>query len=272
MTVQFDKREVWSAKAPTSSTTPWKQGTPKGLVVHWVGGGAMNLHTKPHTACLAAVRSIESYEMSRGYISIAYNLLACPHGILIEGRGLSCEGAANGGGVNNLYASICLLMGQGDPFLDEYKPAVAAARDLFGGSLLSHRQVNATQCPGDAVADWVFAQAPQPVQMPVAVMPQKPNPSPGGNLVNVYLALHRLGITIDVGPMVWPTSVGKPVSDVQFALVGGFGQKIKIDGINGPATVEAIKNAQRWGKLKADGIVGQKTRNLFSSVLKVKYP
>ena len=271
MTVQFDKREAWSAKAPTSSTTPWKEGTPKGLVVHWVGGGAMNLHTKPHTACLAAVRGIESYEMSRGYISIAYNLLACPHGILIEGRGLSCEGAANGGGVNGLYASICLLMGQGDPFLDEYKPAIVEARNLFGGSLLSHRQVNATQCPSDAVADWVFAQAPQPIQMPVAVMPQKPNPSAGGNLVNVYVALNRLATTILTGPVVFPTQ-NTGIRDIQFALVGGFGQKIKIDGINGPATVEAIKNAQRFGKLKADGIVGSKTRKVLSSVLKVKYP
>lgn len=271
MTVQIDSRQTWNARPPKSAVTPWKAGNPKGLVVHWVGGGAMNLHTQPHSSCLAAVRGIQSYEMSKNYIDVAYNYFACPHQVLIEGRGRDCEGAANGGGVNGLYASICLLMGQGDPFVEEYKPAILEAANIFGGSLLSHRQVNATQCPGDAVAAWVFTQTPKPVQIPVAVVAQKPNPSPGGDLAALYVALHNLGTTILTGPVVWPQQ-NTGVRDIQLALVGGFGQQIKVDGLHGPATVEAIKNAQRFGGLKPDGIVGSLTRQVLSKVLKAKYP
>lgn len=158
MAIQYDTRSAWGAQPPKGPNALWRTGNPKGLVIHWVGGGTMNLDNKPHSACLSAVRSIQANEMAKEYNDIAYNLLACPHGVLIEGRGTAVAGAANGGtsGANANYASLCLLLGKGDIFNVKYQPVIAEARRIFGGNLLAHRQVNFTQCPGIEITEWVI--------------------------------------------------------------------------------------------------------------------
>ena len=138
----MEARSVWNPEPAKNPPWRWSAGNPQGLVVHWVGGGAMRLDQQPHDACHAAVRSIQRYVMHSApdnYSDIAYNTLACPHGILIEGRGLGVQGAANGGGTNGTYASVCVLGGQGDIFTSGHKQAIEEAWKYAPGRLLAHR-------------------------------------------------------------------------------------------------------------------------------------
>ena len=155
----MEARSVWNPEPAKNPPWRWSAGNPQGLVVHWVGGGAMRLDQQPHDACHAAVRSIQRYEMHSApdnYSDIAYNTLACPHGILIEGRGLGVQGAANGGGTNGTYASVCVLGGQGDIFTSGHKQAIEEAWKYAPGRLLA-------QLP--AVVDRLLALATADVKL-----------------------------------------------------------------------------------------------------------
>ena len=268
----MESRESWGAAAPKDAPEPWAPGGARGLVVHWVGGGAMGLHAKDHSACQAAMRGIQSYEMNHGYSDIAYNLAACPHGKIMEARGVGVRGAANGGGVNGTYGSLCLLVGVGDPISPTFEHSIRSVqREFFPGSLLAHRQVNATSCPGDEITALVGRiRDTNIVVQPISTLTDT-HPQVGG-LAGLYVALSALSKTIGSGPVLKQGSTGQAVKDVQLALVGGFGQKIAVDGSFGPKTTEAVKNAQRYFKIAADGIVGPQTRRVLAAVLATRFP
>ncbi|CAB4176035.1 Peptidoglycan binding-like [uncultured Caudovirales phage] len=272
----MESRSSWNPAIQKGPFTPWGRGEPQTLVVHWVGGGAMGLESQPHSSCRTAVRSIEHYEMnvsSEGYISLAYNVMACPHGILIEGRGLGVQGAANGGGRNSTAASVCVLAGKGDVITSGHYEAIQEARKYFPGRLLPHRAVNNTQCPGDEITAWVEAHAdPVGAILEPLVPSQTPSPSPGGNLVAVYGALHRLGSTIKSGRTLKLGDSGTDVADLQFFLLAACAQKISVDGKFGSATRNAVINFQKFFHLTPDGIFGPASRRAASHILSVKFP
>lgn len=269
----MESRESWGAAAPKNAPEPWAPGGARGLVVHWVGSGAMGLHAKDHSACQAAMRGIQNYEQNHGYSDIAYNLAACPHGKIMEGRGVSVRGAANGGGTNGTYGSLCLLVGVGDPISPTFEHSIRSVqREFFPGSLLAHRQVNSTACPGDEITALVASIRNSNVTVqPIVTLQDAPNHEAGG-LAGLYVALHNLSKTIGSGPILKQGATGQAVKDVQLALVGGFGQKITVDGAFGPKTTEAVKNAQRYFKIAADGIVGPQTRRVLAAVLATRFP
>jgi len=105
-----------------------------------------------------------------------------------------------------------------------------------------------------------------------ATAPPKPAPVVGGVLVDLYNYAKNLSKTFVTGPMLKEGATGVAVRDLQFALVAGFGQQIKVDSSFGPATTTAVKNVQRYFHLPIDGIVGPQTRNVIAYVLKVKFP
>ena len=272
----MESRSSWGAGAPSEAPVRWAAGMPQGLVVHWVGGGAMRLDQKPHADCRTAVRSIDAYERSHGYAQVAYNTLACPHGILIEGRGLGVQGAANGGGKNGTYASVCVLGGIGDAFTDGHKKAIEEAYKYFPGRLLPHREVNSTSCPGDEITAWVHARAAGTGTVVEPRPPaQNPSPSPGGDLVNLYHALHSLAGRIAFGRTLRvtnPIMTGTDVAECQLFLVGACGQKIAVDGAYGPQTAAAVVNFQKFFHLTPDGIFGPQSRLTAAKVLAVRFP
>ena len=82
-------------------------------------------------------------------------------------------GAANGPKTNRVYGSVCALIGKGDVIPKPLLDAISAVRaEVYPGDFLAHRDVNATDCPGEALTTWVHS--PQP---PAPPTPAPPPPS-----------------------------------------------------------------------------------------------
>lgn len=143
-------RSEWQARIPKEGNEI--SPSPKGVAIHWEGPplGALT-----HTQCFSKVRAIQAFHMDdRGWSDIAYNFLPCPHGFVFEGRGLRVGSAANGDRQANYdYYAICALCGQGDPQPPELyqaiRDAVALCRTRCGNTILGHRDLFQTACPGD---------------------------------------------------------------------------------------------------------------------------
>ena len=107
----------------------------------------------------------------RGTVYFTGNsFMACPHGYVIEGRGLYRAQAAQPGG-NTSHYSCTLATGPKDPITPEQINAVRALRQWLmepdtsiSGSVSGHRDFISTSCPGDKayklVQDGTFAKAP----------------------------------------------------------------------------------------------------------------
>ncbi|MBR8740595.1 N-acetylmuramoyl-L-alanine amidase [Nocardiopsis sp. MG754419] len=107
----------------------------------------------------------------RGTVYFTGNsFMACPHGYVLEGRGLYRAQAAQPGG-NTSHYSCTLATGPSDPITPEQINAVRALRQWLmepdtsiAGTVVGHRDFIATSCPGDKayalVRNGGFAQAP----------------------------------------------------------------------------------------------------------------
>lgn len=102
--------------------------------------------------------------------------------------------------------------------------------------------------------------------------PPPPAPAPDAPLSQLYKAAHELSLTFTNGPILVKGTHGQDVRRLQFALIAGAAQQIKVDGDFGPATETAVKNVQRFFHIKVDGIVGPQTRSVLAHVLAVRYP
>lgn len=107
----------------------------------------------------------------RGTVYFTGNsFMACPHGYVLEGRGLYRTQAAQPGG-NSSHYSCTLATGPSDPITPEQINAVRQLRQWLmepdtsiSGKVLGHRDFISTSCPGDKayalVKDGTFAKAP----------------------------------------------------------------------------------------------------------------
>ncbi|MEU3017334.1 MULTISPECIES: N-acetylmuramoyl-L-alanine amidase [unclassified Nocardiopsis] len=107
----------------------------------------------------------------RGTVYFTGNsFMACPHGYVIEGRGLYRTQAAQPGG-NSSHYSCTLATGPTDTITPEQINAVRVLRQWLmepdtsiSGKVLGHRDFISTSCPGDRayamVKDGTFAKAP----------------------------------------------------------------------------------------------------------------
>jgi hypothetical protein len=126
-------------------------------------------------------------------------------------------------------------------------------------------------CPGPAMVgqrDEILRRAAVILNQPAPT----PAPAPGGQWAALYKAAHDLGLRFASGPLLKRGATGQAVRDLQFALIAGAGQHLKVDGSFGPATEGAVRNVQSFFHLAVDGIVGAQTRGVIAAVLKVKYP
>ena len=189
-----DTREDWGAAAPNGTVYTVPLSDKDQFLTHWDGGSALGLGAKDHSACLARVKAIQSFHMgaSRGWTDIGYNTLTCPHGRLIEGRGVLAVGAQCPG-YNRSGVGSQLMVGGSDPL-----PHVMLNRqrkfydDLVGlrkevTRKMGHRDGYGTDCPGDDAYDWVLHGMPylgdgQPVPLPIPI-PSSPAPKPSKKLV-----------------------------------------------------------------------------------------
>jgi hypothetical protein len=139
----------------------------QGLVIHY-NGANQGLAGKSHSACQTYWKNTRRFHMgaSRGWADIGYSFGACPHGIVLEGRGLGRTQAAQPGG-NSTWYSVTLMGGPGEDPTPEQINAVRQLRAYLmsqgvGGAVRGHRDFISTSCPGDRayklVRDGVFAR------------------------------------------------------------------------------------------------------------------
>ncbi|TXS43335.1 N-acetylmuramoyl-L-alanine amidase [Streptomyces sp. uw30] len=245
----------WPASAaPTQTST-------KGVKVHYEGTTVSAELLDDHDLCIAEWKSIRKSHLANeqeNYSDIAYNYGACPHGYLLEGRGLGKRTGANGNQELNRahYAIVGLVGDKGltkptDAMLDAIRDGIELLRRHGAGKeIKGHRDGFATACPGKHLYAWVEKGAPRPGG-------STPDPAPGP-VVDVSkvvaAALHD------------PAKAGTPVSyagvkTVEKALVAeGLLESKFADGHFGTTTVKAYAAWQRRCGFTGDdanGIPGQ---------------
>ena len=156
--------------APTQTTT-------KGTKVHYEGTPVSRTLLTDHAACITEWKAIRASHLANtveGYSDIAYNYGACPHGYLLEGRGIGKRTGANGNQTLNIahYAIVGLVGSSGltEP-TDGMLTAIRDGIDLLrrngaGPEVKGHRDGYATACPGEPLYAWVQKGAPRPTTTP----------------------------------------------------------------------------------------------------------
>ncbi|MGW3298521.1 peptidoglycan-binding protein [Streptomyces rubiginosohelvolus] len=157
----------WPASAAPS------QPAAKGVKVHYLGSPVSTKLLADHKECLALWKDIRRSHLANkaeGYSDVAYNYAACPHGYLLEGRGLRRRTGANGNQALNIahYAIVGLVGSSGlteppDPMLSAIRDGIELLRgNGAGNEIKGHRDGYATACPGGPLYAWVQKGAPRP--------------------------------------------------------------------------------------------------------------
>ncbi|WP_406188995.1 peptidoglycan recognition family protein [[Kitasatospora] papulosa] len=157
----------WPASAAPSQTST------KGVKVHYEGTPVSTRLLTDHTACVDEWKNIRRSHLANkaeNYSDVAYNYAACPHGYLMEGRGLGKRTGANGNQALNQghYAILGLVGSSGlmqptDAMLDAIRDGIDLLRKNGAGSeIKGHRDGYATTCPGGPLYAWVQKGAPRP--------------------------------------------------------------------------------------------------------------
>lgn len=152
--------------APTQTNT-------KGVKVHYEGTAVSTKLLTDHNACIAEWKSIRASHLANtveNYSDVAYNYAACPHGYLLEGRGLRKRTGANGNQTLNQahYAILGLVGSSGlteptDAMLGAIRDGIELLRkNGAGNEIKGHRDGYATACPGGPLYAWVQKGAPRP--------------------------------------------------------------------------------------------------------------
>jgi hypothetical protein len=161
----------WPASAaPTQSTT-------RGVKVHYEGTPVSTRLLADHGACITewkAIRASHLANTAENYSDVAYNYAACPHGYLLEGRGLRRRTGANGTAALNVahYAIVGLVGSSGlteptDAMLGAIRDGIDLLRQNGAATeIKGHRDGYATACPGAPLYAWVQKGAPRPNSTP----------------------------------------------------------------------------------------------------------
>ncbi|MFD4523240.1 peptidoglycan-binding protein [Streptomyces sp. NPDC058470] len=181
----------WPASAaPTQTST-------KGVKVHYEGTGVSAALLKDHAKCLVewqAIRKSHLANPTEHYADIAYNYGACPHGYLLEGRGIGKRTGADGNQPLNVahYAIVGLVGDEGlteptDAMLGAIRNGIELLRQHGAGDeIKGHRDGYATECPGGPLYAWVKKGAPRPKGTEPATPPAKTyEPFPGASWFSV---------------------------------------------------------------------------------------
>ncbi|MFC4609710.1 peptidoglycan-binding protein [Streptomyces maoxianensis] len=149
------------------------QAKTRGVKVHYEGTAVSVDLLKDHTLCIAewkAIRKSHLANVKEHYADVAYNYAACPHGYLLEGRGIGKRTGANGNQALNVahYAIVGLLGNKGlteptDAMLSAIRDGIELLRkNGAGDEIKGHRDGYNTACPGGPLYAWVQKGAPRP--------------------------------------------------------------------------------------------------------------
>lgn len=143
-------RALWAA-SPPKSTTPWPDGQPTSVTVHWVGAP---LGEKPHY--LPNVKSIQTHAFSKGLSDIDYNFLVDMWGNLYEGRGWDVRPGAQHVG-NSTSLAVCYLEPDGLRFTAAAKNTIlelAQRKPIRAHNSWNNGGQYDTSCPGPNITAW----------------------------------------------------------------------------------------------------------------------
>lgn len=167
---QFDLRDTWTSSPYKAPIPAWSLGNPVGVLYHDIGAPG-SFTVANHDQCLAWVAKLERDEETPGvhpwtYSACSYNLIVCPHGIVIEGRGMHVQSGAQAN-ANSTWLAVLFMRNPSDPLLDAMKAGAAYARSLVLNSYphatqqAGHRDVagnpTGTICPSEIIEAWVRA-------------------------------------------------------------------------------------------------------------------
>lgn len=148
--MRLEKRSVFS----WGSSGAGYANPRNGIAVHYDGSN-QSLAKKTHAYCRAYWRSTRTFHMgpSRRWADIGYSFAVCPHGIVLEGRGLNHVQAAQPGG-NSTWYSVTFMSG---PTEQPTAAQLQAFRELrawlrgkgVSSALRPHSAFISTSCCGD---------------------------------------------------------------------------------------------------------------------------
>jgi hypothetical protein len=267
MVMLYDTRAAWGAKPPQGAQFRWTSGRPVGVAIHYVGGaGSIGLAGKDHSACLATMRSLQSYAMRGGngwtYSDIEYNLAACPHGHVIEARGVDLQGAAQKG-ANATHASIVALANvadpiDGTPLAQAVNDAVALIQNHYPAAtqVVGHRDTagnpTGTNCPGDAIENWIHAGRTSAA----AVTPPAPAPVPQEDIMYVTYQGQLHGFYVSKDAKLWQRweAGDGHVQEKNVSAAVGFGP---VNAARTPEVHEAPNGDLIVGVYGSDGVFNE---------------
>src|SRR5690554_3866646 len=147
-------RSAWNARSPkrTATRAEWSERT--NFKVHHSAGPQGQ-----------SVRVIQDFHMdTNGWDDIGYNFLIDSEGAIYEGRGWMSVGA-HAAPHNTSSIGVCVIgtYSNNTPStaaLDSLQWLYAEANSLAGKTLAvsTHRDVNPTECPGDALHQWAHSE------------------------------------------------------------------------------------------------------------------
>lgn len=160
-------RRYWSLRAPRPSRLrllgrAWR------VTVHHEGAPAPNTDTEP-TEVARCLRRIQKVHMDQhGAGDIGYHYIVDRAGRLWEGRSVRYQGAHAGGKANRGNVGV-MLLGNFDiqqpswkqkKTLHAFLTLLLGRYGLSGSSLLTHRELRPTRCPGDHLQRYVESFRP----------------------------------------------------------------------------------------------------------------
>jgi peptidoglycan hydrolase-like protein with peptidoglycan-binding domain len=182
----------------------------------------------------------------RGWADIGYSFGVCPHGKVMEGRGVGHVQAAQPGG-NATWYSVTFMSGPGEKPTAAQTGAFRALRSWLRVShgvraaVTYHGKFTSTDCPGSILKRMVLngsLLAGDPSTKP-------PKPKPTGKAPawpGVYLT--QPPAKEQKGARTWQQQMAKR------------GWRISVDGVYGPESEKVCRSFQRQAGLLEDGIVG----------------
>lgn len=247
------EREGWDAE-------PWRSYTLSGHSVGLVLHHSVTDEDADEAATMRRIQAIHLADTAEGYVDIGYNFAVGKSGRLYVGRGWAHRNGANGqatnagqlphedlfvGGVGNTNTTSVVYLGNG-PGETEDLPSDAALETLFWLTQehlrrynecrrLAHRQIRATDCPGDAAFEWwVLGPGIPPSELQTPPPPPKADAPTDLDTEDVMPKLHDLRVG----------DSGLQVRNLQ-ALLNVRGAGLDVDGQFGPSTSAAIEKFMR---------------------------